>query len=268
MAGYRGGFGGGFGGGNQMQQLMKQAQKMQEQMAKAQEELEEAEIVGESGGGLVQVVVNGKKTVLNLIHELNETFYSVFGSIHFLIDDFYEISINKIKVKSEECRNQFFIKLFKGFTEKKIGVWEVINNQVFDNKINENTSVFNFPHQTIGKSKQNNFESVIEWKRLHPIYLSNVLRGFDLLIKFKGSFNKETDSLFEIHVESIEDSLSQQDEQKQILNRYHAFMNSLNEIQSDELLILNCEKKARKIVNDISERIDFICGVLTTKDIS
>ena len=44
-----------------MQQLMKQAQKMQEQMAKAQEELEEAEIVGESGGGLVKVTVNGKK---------------------------------------------------------------------------------------------------------------------------------------------------------------------------------------------------------------
>ena len=66
MAGYRGGFGGGFGGGAQMQQLMKQAQKMQEQMAKAQEELEEAEIVGESGGGLVQVVVNGKKAVSSI----------------------------------------------------------------------------------------------------------------------------------------------------------------------------------------------------------
>lgn len=63
MAGYRGGFGGGYGGGAQMQQLMKQAQKMQEQMAKAQEELEEAEIVGESGSGLVKVTVNGKKVV-------------------------------------------------------------------------------------------------------------------------------------------------------------------------------------------------------------
>ena len=49
-----------------MQQLMKQAQKMQEQMAKAQEELEEAEIVGESGGGLVRVVVNGKKVVKSI----------------------------------------------------------------------------------------------------------------------------------------------------------------------------------------------------------
>jgi DNA-binding YbaB/EbfC family protein len=46
-----------------MQQLMKQAQKMQEQIAKAQEELEEAELEGTAGGGMVKVVVNGKKVV-------------------------------------------------------------------------------------------------------------------------------------------------------------------------------------------------------------
>lgn len=62
MAAYRGGFGGGFGG-NQMQNLMRQAQKMQEQMAKAQEELEELEIEGSSGGGLVKVTMNAKKVV-------------------------------------------------------------------------------------------------------------------------------------------------------------------------------------------------------------
>ena len=59
---YRGGFGG-FGGGNQMQNLMKQAQKMQEEMQKAQAELEEMEIVGTSGGGLVKVTMNAKKVV-------------------------------------------------------------------------------------------------------------------------------------------------------------------------------------------------------------
>ncbi len=63
MAGFNRGFGGGFGGGAQMQQLMKQAQKMQEQMTKAQEELENAEITGEAGNGLVKVTVNGKKVV-------------------------------------------------------------------------------------------------------------------------------------------------------------------------------------------------------------
>lgn len=61
MAGYRG-FGGGFGG-NQMQNIMKQAQKMQADMQKAQEELDAMEIEGSSGGGLVKVVMNGKKIV-------------------------------------------------------------------------------------------------------------------------------------------------------------------------------------------------------------
>lgn len=65
MAGYKGNFGG-FGGGNQMQQLMKQAQKMQEQIKEAQEELEEAEIEGSSGGGMVTVIVNGKKVIKSL----------------------------------------------------------------------------------------------------------------------------------------------------------------------------------------------------------
>jgi len=66
MAGFKGNFGGGFGGGNQMQQLMKQAQKMQEQVASAQSELEEAELEGESGGGLIKVTVNGKKIVTKI----------------------------------------------------------------------------------------------------------------------------------------------------------------------------------------------------------
>ncbi len=55
-----------FGGGN-MQNLMRQAQKMQEQMqaqmAKAEEELENATLTGVSGGGMVEVTVNGKKNV-------------------------------------------------------------------------------------------------------------------------------------------------------------------------------------------------------------
>ncbi len=48
---------GGMGG------LMKQAQKMQEKMQKAQEELANAETTGESGGGLVTVVMTGRHDV-------------------------------------------------------------------------------------------------------------------------------------------------------------------------------------------------------------
>ena len=59
-----GGFGG-FGGGN-LQQLMRQAQKMQEDMTKAKKELEESDFVSSVGGGMVEVVMKGDKTVQSI----------------------------------------------------------------------------------------------------------------------------------------------------------------------------------------------------------
>lgn len=43
--------------------MLKQAQKMQEELQKAQERLAEEEVTGESGGGMVKVVMNGKHEV-------------------------------------------------------------------------------------------------------------------------------------------------------------------------------------------------------------
>lgn len=43
--------------------LMKQAQKMQADLQRAQEEIARAEVTGESGGGLVKVVMNGRHEV-------------------------------------------------------------------------------------------------------------------------------------------------------------------------------------------------------------
>ena len=43
--------------------LMKQAQKMQENLQQAQEELNTMEVSGESGGGLVQVIMTGRHEV-------------------------------------------------------------------------------------------------------------------------------------------------------------------------------------------------------------
>ena len=43
--------------------LMKQAQQMQEQMQKAQAKLADAEVTGESGAGLVKVVMTGRHDV-------------------------------------------------------------------------------------------------------------------------------------------------------------------------------------------------------------
>jgi hypothetical protein len=46
-----------------MGEMMKKAQKMQENMQKAQEEIAKAEVTGESGAGLVKVVMNGRHAV-------------------------------------------------------------------------------------------------------------------------------------------------------------------------------------------------------------
>ncbi len=61
----RGGFPGGMGMGN-MNNLMKQAKKMQEQMMKMQEELEEKVVEASVGGGVVTVVANGKKEIIEI----------------------------------------------------------------------------------------------------------------------------------------------------------------------------------------------------------
>lgn len=43
--------------------LMKQAQKIQEDLQKAQEEIGQLEITGESGGGLVKIIMTGRHEV-------------------------------------------------------------------------------------------------------------------------------------------------------------------------------------------------------------
>ena len=63
----RGGFprGMNMGGGN-MNSMIRQAQKMQEEMIKAQEELGEKTVDASVGGGVVNVVVNGKKELISV----------------------------------------------------------------------------------------------------------------------------------------------------------------------------------------------------------
>ena len=51
---------GGMGG------LYKQAQQMKKKMAQVQSEIDALEIEGESGGGMVKVIVNGKKTLISV----------------------------------------------------------------------------------------------------------------------------------------------------------------------------------------------------------
>lgn len=51
---------GGMGG------LYKQAQQMKKKMSQVQSEIDALEIEGESGGGMVKVIVSGKKTLISI----------------------------------------------------------------------------------------------------------------------------------------------------------------------------------------------------------
>ena len=57
---------GGFPGGMNMQNMMRQAQQMQQNIAKMQAELEEREVETSAGGGVVKVVVTGKKVLKSI----------------------------------------------------------------------------------------------------------------------------------------------------------------------------------------------------------
>ena len=101
MAGYRGGYGG-FGGGNQMQNLMKQAQKMQEEMLKAQQELEDMEIEGTAGGGLVKVTMSAKKVVTSV--EINPDAVDLDDIT--LLEDLLVAALNEGYSKADKVYNE------------------------------------------------------------------------------------------------------------------------------------------------------------------
>ncbi|MFK7996958.1 MAG: YbaB/EbfC family nucleoid-associated protein [Granulosicoccus sp.] len=69
--------------------LMKQAQKMQEDMQKAQEEIANMEIEGQSGGGLVTVIMNGQ-------HELRKVSIddSLIGDDKDMLEDLVAAAVN------------------------------------------------------------------------------------------------------------------------------------------------------------------------------
>ncbi|MDR0677343.1 MAG: YbaB/EbfC family nucleoid-associated protein [Holosporaceae bacterium] len=51
---------------NNLNQLMKQAQQMQAKFLEAQNKLNDLEIAGTSGGGMVSIIINGKREMKKL----------------------------------------------------------------------------------------------------------------------------------------------------------------------------------------------------------
>lgn len=83
-----------------MGNLMKQAQKMQEKMQRAQEELAEAETLGESGAGLVKICMNGRHDVKSV--DIDE---SVMSEDKDMLEDLIAAAVNDAVRKIEE-KNQ------------------------------------------------------------------------------------------------------------------------------------------------------------------
>lgn len=90
------------GGGN-MNQMLKQAQKMQEDMANLQADLEEREYTATSGGGMVEVTVDGK----HLIKSIKINPDAVDSDDVEMLEDLITVAVNEavsnaIKTSEEE----------------------------------------------------------------------------------------------------------------------------------------------------------------------
>ena len=80
-----------------MSNMLKQAQQVQKQIEDVQNELDDLNINGESGGGMVKATVNGKMELLNLDLQ-NE----IFEEDKDLIEDLIISAINNAMTKAQE----------------------------------------------------------------------------------------------------------------------------------------------------------------------
>jgi nucleoid-associated protein EbfC len=81
--------------------LMKQAQKMQADMQRAQEELANMEITGQSGGGMVKVVMTGR-------HDLKRVSIddSLMGDDKEMLEDLIAAAVNDAVRQVEETSQE------------------------------------------------------------------------------------------------------------------------------------------------------------------
>ncbi len=66
MGKYKGFHGAGMNTGKNMNNVLKQAQKMQAEMERVQTELEDKTVEATAGGGMIEVVANGKKELVSI----------------------------------------------------------------------------------------------------------------------------------------------------------------------------------------------------------
>jgi nucleoid-associated protein EbfC len=74
---------------NALGNIMQQAQKMQEDLKRAQEELEMQQVLGESGGGLVKIIMTGKREARKVMIDP-----SLIGEDKDMLEDLVAAAIN------------------------------------------------------------------------------------------------------------------------------------------------------------------------------
>ncbi|SDC66624.1 hypothetical protein SAMN05421734_1179 [Pelagirhabdus alkalitolerans] len=98
--------------GNQgnMNKMMKQMQKMQKDMMKAQEELQEMSFEATAGGGMVKVIANGKKEIVDVT--INEEV--VDPDDVDMLQDLIIAATNEVLTKVDETSNEKMGKFTQG----------------------------------------------------------------------------------------------------------------------------------------------------------
>ncbi|PCJ90369.1 MAG: YbaB/EbfC family nucleoid-associated protein [Porticoccaceae bacterium] len=89
--------------------LMKQAQGMQQQMQQMQEEAVKSEVTGESGAGMVQVVMNGRHDVRKVTIDP-----SLLSEDKEFLEDLLAAAVNDAVRKVEETQKESMAKLTGG----------------------------------------------------------------------------------------------------------------------------------------------------------
>ncbi|KJV06953.1 YbaB/EbfC family nucleoid-associated protein [Methylocucumis oryzae] len=90
--------------------LMQQAQKMQEDFQKVQDEIAATEILGESGGGLVTVFMNGKREVRKVKIDA-----SLVGDDKDMLEDLVAAAMNDAEIKVERLKKDKMSGITAGF---------------------------------------------------------------------------------------------------------------------------------------------------------
>ena len=95
---------------NPIGNIMQHAQKLQEDFQKAQEELASMEVKGESGGGLVKVVMTGKREVSKITID-----DSLVGDDKDMLEDLVAAAFNDAVRRVEKLKQEKMSGLTSGF---------------------------------------------------------------------------------------------------------------------------------------------------------